>query len=212
MILIPLMTTIGFCQGICPSWQDKPLVIKVFGPWLASEGLLTWAPGEELYFAYGRFFFLVYLDIVAGVMGIQVGARAGQHGHFARRRYQVLLGALGIAALGDFLSYGVGARSELAWRFGFGVEVFSWLGVMAGSVTYGLALLRAPTFPPWMALLVIHGGLLMLVMFFDRSVIMYMPNAQTFPLVIAWMILGVRLILHPTVVHDAQVNRRMRQE
>jgi DNA repair protein RadC len=77
---------------------------------------------------------------------------------------------------------------------GFGVEVFSWIGIVAGSVAYEVALLRARTLPPWMAVLLMLGGLLMLVMFFDRRLIMYMPNAQTLPLVVAWMILGIGLM------------------
>ncbi len=195
VILTPLMATIGFCQGACPSWLDKPLVIRTLGPWLARRGLLTWASGEALYFAYGRFFFLVYLGIMAGVMGIHIRARRGQSTQFARLRYQLLLAALGIAALGDFFSYGVGVVSETAWRIGFMVEVLSWLGIVAGSVLYGLALLRARSLPPWMAVLLMLGGLLMPVMFLDRGLIMYMPNAQTLPLIVAWTILGVSLIV-----------------
>ncbi len=210
-ILTPLMATIGLCQGRCLLWQEQPLVIRMFGPWLASEGMLTWASGEDLYFAYGRFFFLVYLGIMAGVMGIHAVAREGQYHNFARRRYQFLLSALGIAALGDFFSYGVGVISELSWQLGFGVEVLSWLGVVSGSVAYGLALLRARSVPPWMAIVVILGGMLMLGMFFDRSIIMYMPNAQTLPLALAWIILGTRLIIHPTAVHYAQTDHRIHE-
>ena len=75
------------------------------------------------------------------------------------------------------------------------VEVLSWLGIVAGSVLYGLALLRARSLPRWMAVLLILGGLLMPVMFLDRGLIMYMPNAQTLPLIVAWTVLGVSLIV-----------------
>jgi hypothetical protein len=61
-----------------------------------------------LYFGYGRFFFLVYLLILLGLIALLRAHiwRAGQLHQPASRAYGVLLVSLIVAAVGDFASYG----------------------------------------------------------------------------------------------------------
>jgi hypothetical protein len=139
------MATVGFCQGTCSLWADKPCVIRVVGRWLSDSGWFSGAPGDVLYFRYGRLFVLVYLLVIVALVALHhlqvsrsLGAATG-----LRRGYRMLLISLSQAAAGDFFSYGVGVVSEAAWRYGFALEMLSLPGVVAGSVWYGLAVRRA---------------------------------------------------------------------
>lgn len=198
LILSPFMATIGFCQGICGVWVDKPLIIRVVGPWLAQQGWLSFAPGDVLYFTYGRYFFLVYLCIGFGLTGLHQfqTTRAQSIDRFTRFSYWLLLGFLLIAAVGDFVSYGIGVISTRAWSAGFGLEMLAWIGVIAGSVLYGIAMLRVHVMPHWTGWLLIVGAILLPSMFFDRTLVMYWPNAQLLPYSLVWTILGGYQLLH----------------
>ena len=192
LMVSPFMATIGLCNGICASWADKPLIIRAVGPWLAQQGWLSVAPGDVLYFTYGRYFVLVYVCIGLGLTGLhQLQTRYVQSvNRFTRFSYWLLLGSLLIAAGGDFVSYGMGVISPRAWRAGFGLEMFAWMGVIAGSVLYGIAMLRLHVLPPWTGWILMLGGILLPCMFFDRTFVMYWPNAQLLPYSFAWTILG----------------------
>jgi hypothetical protein len=113
----------------------------------------------------------------------------------ARRAYLVLLVSLLVAALGDFTSYGIGVFSQAAWRYGFGVEMLAWLGIMLGSLLYGIALLQQHAFHPVLGWMLILAAILMPATFFDRILVHYAPNAQLLPFAVVWPLVGVYLLV-----------------
>jgi hypothetical protein len=198
--LTPLMATIGICRGPCSSWEDQPLVIRTLGRAAADQGWLSFAPPDTLYFGYGRFFFLVYLLILLGLIALHRAhiRRAAQPHQLASRAYGVLLVSLLVAAIGDFTSYGMGVFSPAAWRYGFGVEMAAWLGVMLGTLLYGTAILKQRALHSSIGWLLILAGLLMPATFFDRMIVHYAPNAQLLPSAVVWPIVGVYLLSSQT--------------
>jgi hypothetical protein len=199
VLLSPFMATIGICDGICVSWADKPLIIRTVGPWLAQHGWLSFAPGNVLYFTYGRYFFLVYLSIGLGLIGLHQSQTryVPSVDRFTRFSYRFLLCFLLIAAVCDFVSYGIGVLSTVAWSVGFGLEMLAWVGITAGSILYGIAMLRLRVMPYWTGWLLMIGAILLPCMFFDRTLVMYWPNAQLLPYSFAWTILGGYQLMHP---------------
>lgn len=195
LTLTPLMATVGICDGACSRWDDKPVVVRIAGPFLADHGLLSFAPSDALYFTYGRFFFLVYLCAAIALAGLHRALLGGARGdRLARVGYRALQCSLLTAALGDFLSYGVGAVSATAWRYGFGLEGVAWAGIVLGSILYGLAMARTRRMPLWTAVLLVAGAVLLPVMFLDRYLVMYWPNAQLLPFCAAWTAVGAYLL------------------
>ena len=195
LTLTPFMATIGICRGYCPFWAGQPLVIRTLGRAAANQGWLSFAAPDTLYFGYGRFFFLVYVLIIFGVIALHRAhiQRVAQPRQLAHQAYRVLLVSLIVAALGDFTSYGIGVFSQAAWRYGFGVEVVAWLGVMLGTLLYGIAILQRRAFHPVIGWLLILAALLMPATFFDRMLVHYAPNAQLLPFAVVWPIVGVYL-------------------
>lgn len=196
LMLTPFMATIGICQGNCPFWEGQPLVIRTLGRVAVDQGWLSLAAPDILYFRYGRFFFLVYVLIILGFIGLHHAHRQRviQSHQLNHRAYVMLLVSLIIAAVGDFTSYGIGVSSQAAWRFGFGVEVVAWLGVMLGTLLYGITILLQHAFHPVMGWLLILAALLMPATFFDRFLVHYAPNAQLLPFAVVWPIVGVYLL------------------
>jgi hypothetical protein len=194
-ILAPFMATIGICESKkCFVWHDKPLVVRTVGQWLAQRGWFDGAVGDNLYFGYGRWFFVVYLCVALAVWAFW--RRKTPAGRLARAGFWLLFASLIISALGDFASYGVGGMgawigadyAKLAWSWGFGVEVIAWLGIVLSSLLLGIACWRV--LPRWLAMTIILGGLLMPVLLLDFWFMNYAPNTQTMPLVLAWAVIG----------------------
>jgi len=197
LTLTPFMATVGICRGICPSWAGQPLVIRTLGRAAANQGWLSFAGPDTLYFGYGRFFFLMYVLIILGCIALHRThiQRVAQPRQLAHRAYRVLLVSLIVAALGDFTSYGIGVFSPAAWRYGFGVEVVAWFGVILGTLLYGIALLQQHAFHPVIGWLLILAAHLMPATFFDRMLVHYAPNAQLLPFAVVWPVVGVYLFL-----------------
>jgi len=196
LTLTPFMATIGICRGRCASWLDQPLIIRTLGRAAADQGWLSFAAPDTLYFGYGRYFFLVYALIMPGLVALHraQSQRVAQQHLLADRAYRLLIGSLMVAALGDFTSYGIGVHYEAAWRYGFGVEVAAWLGVMLGALSYGIAILRQRALHPFIGWLLILAALLMPATFFDRFLVRYAPNAQLLPFAVVWPIVGIYLL------------------
>jgi hypothetical protein len=196
LALTPCMATIGICGGSCSSWEDQPLVVRTLGRVVADQGWLSFAAPDTLYFSYGRFFFLVYVLVILGLMALDRAQiqRVAQQSRRGNRAYQVLLVSLVVAALGDFTSYGIGVFSEAAWRVGFGIEMVAWFGIMLGALLYGIALLQRRAVHPTIVWLLIVAALLMPATFFDKILVQYAPNAQLLPFAVVWPIVGVYLL------------------
>lgn len=193
LALTPFMATIWICSPTCGAWNDEPLVVRTLGRWITERGWLSGPSGDALYFGFGRWFFLVYVGILAAVMSFRGGQSRGAGKRVAPGAipYWVLAGSLGIALFGDVMSYGVGAFWTIAWSAGFGVEVLSWLGVIVGSVWFGVSILRHRSAPAWVGWAIVLGGVMIPVGFFDRAVVQYMPNAQILPLAAIWAAIAV---------------------
>ena len=186
------MATIWICSSACLVWSSRPLVVRTAGRWLVERGWLDLAAHESLYFAYGRLFFVVYLGIIAAVWVLRAAQARDAAATRAAGRIPVrlLIGSLAVACFGNVASYGVGVISELAWSWGFALEVLSWPGVIVGSIWYGISMIRHKTAPAWVAALTILGGLLIPAAFLDQWIVTYMPNAQIVPLALIWAVIA----------------------
>lgn len=70
LILTPFMATIWVYDGGRLVWEQKPLLVRTIGQWLADQGAFTFAAEEVVYHSYGRYFFLVYLLLIPTVMAV----------------------------------------------------------------------------------------------------------------------------------------------
>jgi hypothetical protein len=199
LILTPFMATIWQYNGsLAPFWKFTPLVVRGIGRWWAERGAFTFAAPDIVYFSYGRYFFLVYLLIILGLVALHarlVTAVGGEVPRFYRRSYRLLLFSLLLACLSDFVSYGLGIFSDLLWSYGFGVELISLLGVLLSTLLYGVSLLRLRILPAWAGWLLMTAALLMPVMVVEQVLIAYWPNGPVLPISLAWAILGIYMLM-----------------
>jgi hypothetical protein len=193
-ILTPFMATIWVYNGGFLIWERKPLLVRTIGHWLAERGAFSFADEEVVYFSYGRYFFLVYLLLIPTLMALNGRYNNGNKRH--QRWYKILLGALTVAGISDFVSYGLGIFSEILWRVGFGVEILALLVIIVATVGYGRSLLQQPLTPHWLGWLLIIAAILVPAMFFEQVLAGYWPNSPILPLVLAWAIVGVHLLFH----------------
>lgn len=193
-ILTPFMATIWVLGNGYMVWEQKPLLVRTIGQWLAAQGAFSFAEQEVVYFSYGRYFFLVYLLLIPTLMAF--------HKHFGcedkgcRRWYKILLYALIIAGISDFVSYGLGIFAQFLWQAGFMVELLALATVVVANLFYGRSLLQKPINPRWPGWLLIVAAILVLPMFFERFLSAYWPNSPVLPLVLAWSVIGVYLGFH----------------
>lgn len=194
LILTPFMATIWVYNNGYLIWERQPLLVRTIGQWLAEQGAFDFAPEEVVYFSYGRYFFLVYLLLIPTLMALNGRYSNGNKGQ--QRWYKILLGALTVAGISDFVSYGLGIFSEILWRVGFGVEILALLVIIVATVGYGRSLLQQPLTPHWLGWLLIIAAILVPAMFFEKFLTAYWPNSPVLPLVLAWAIVGVYLLFH----------------
>jgi hypothetical protein len=195
-ILSPLMATVGICTTQCYVWESKPLLVRTLGQYLAGFGVFRAENPDDLYFGFGSFFWIIYFGLVLTVYALhhfQLQRGASSTG-LLRFGYWVLLIGFVICALGDFTSYGIGAFSKIAWSYGFGVEVFSWIAVSLGSICYAIASLRLKLLPSWVAWLILLAGVLLPLTLLDFYLVAYAPNAQLLPVVHLWAAVGIYLL------------------
>lgn len=196
LVLTPFMATAGICDPACADWSTQPMVVRTVGRYLAERGAFDLAGGTSAYFAYGRFFPLVYLGLALGLAALH-GRRARSAAPITpalRWSYRAALGGLVLAGLGDFASYVIGAWSPTAWSVGFGVEVLAWLVAAPGLMAYGLVALRDGAFPTWVGWAVVAAGVGIPLAFLDSGLIRYMPNRHLLVAALMWTALGVFLL------------------
>jgi len=126
-ILTPFMATIWVYDNGRLIWERQPLLVRTIGQWWAERGAFSFAEDEIVYFSYGRYFFLVYLLLIPTLMACH--NRYGGETKGIQRWYKILLVALIVAGVSDFVSYGLGIFSEVLWRAGFGIEMIALLVV-----------------------------------------------------------------------------------
>lgn len=191
LILTPFMATIWVYDGGRLIWEQKPLLVRTIGQWLAEQGAFTFAAEEVVYHSYGRYFFLVYLLLIPTVMAVHHRYATENKRH--RRWYKILSYALLVAAVSDYVSYGLGIFSSFLWQMGFGLEMLALLVVIVASVFYGWACHQQANTPRWLGWLLIVSAILVPPMLFEPVLASYWPNSLVLPLVLAWAGIGVYL-------------------
>lgn len=120
LILTPFMATIWVYDGGRLVWEQKPLLVRTIGQWLADQGAFTFAAEEVVYHSYGRYFFLVYLLLIPTVMAVHHRYATENKRHhcwykillrFARRCHKRLC----FVWSGDFFPHSCG-KWGLAWK------------------------------------------------------------------------------------------------
>ncbi len=192
-LLCVLLTPI---QASIFSRADAPPLVLAAGPLLDLANRIhgTFGPrlGLDEYYLYGRMFFLVYLAVIAGLVGLHALQSRG----VPRERlwFRVVLGGLSLALVGDVVAYwgGSGDISESPVQgLGFTFEMLAVLVVLIGSVFYGRITLRGNVVPTWAAwLLVIAGPAAIPVVFLTN----YIPHGAVLPLSLAMAVVGYFLL------------------
>ncbi len=191
LILTPFMATIWVYDGGRLIWNQQPLLVRTVGRWLAEQGAFAFAAEEVVYHSYGRYFFLVYLLLIPTLMAVHHRYASENKRH--RRWYKILSYALLLAAISDYVSYGLGIFSSFLWQMGFGLEMLALLVVIVASVFYGWGWQQQANTPRWLGWLLIVSAILVPPMFFERALTGYWPNSPVLPLVLAWAGIGVCL-------------------
>ena len=191
VVLTPFMASIWAYEGGTVLWEDKLVLVRIFGPVLEEAGLLSFAPEHIVYFTYGRLYFLVYLLILPGVVAFHAALPQSvqDHGNL-RERYRLLMLGLLVAMLGDIGSYWGGSGSEFngIQAAGAFVELAGLVMILGGSLIYGRGLLKAEVDAKWAAWLLIlsaPAGIL-----FNFLVVFYFPNGPMFFFCLSWIVLG----------------------
>ena len=178
------------------SGAEAPPLVLAAGPLLdlANRTHATLGPplGLDEYYLYGRMFFLVYLAVIAGFIGLHALQSRG----VPRERlwFRVVLGGLSLALIGDVLAYwgGSGDISESPVQgLGFTFEMLAFLVVLIGSVFYGRITLRGHIVPNWAAWLIIVAGPAAIPVVFLTN---YIPHGAVLPLSLAMAVVGYFLL------------------
>lgn len=192
-LLCVLLTPI---QASIFSGADAPPLVLAAGPLLDLANRIHGTFGSRLdldaYYLYGRMFFLVYLGVIAGLVGLHALQSRG----IPRERlwFRVVLGGLSLALFGDVVAYwgGSGDISDSPVQgLEFTFEMLAVLVVLIGSVFYGRITLRGNVVPTWAAwLLVIAGPAAIPVVFLTN----YIPHGAVLPLSLAMAVVGYFLL------------------
>ncbi len=202
-ILTPFMATIWVYGNGFMVWEQKPLLVRTAGQWLAVQGAFDFAEQEVVYFSYGRYFFLVYLLLIPTLMVFH--KRLGCEDKWCQRWYKILLYALLLAGICDFVSYGLGVFAQLLWQVGFMLELLALMVIVVATLFYGRSLLKKPIIPRWPGWLLILAAILVLPMFFEQFLSAYWPNSPVLPLVLTWSVIGLYLGFSPQTVMENPV-------
>lgn len=192
-VLCVLLTPI---QASIYSGDESPPLVLTARPLLDAADRLHAAFGPRLdlnmYYFYGRMFFLVYLAAIVGLVGLHT-----LHSRGVRRErmwFRLVVGGLVLALVGDVVAYwgGRGDISESPVQgLGFTVEMLAVLVVLIGSVFYGRITLRENVIPNWAAwLFPIAGPTAILVVLLTG----YIPHGAMLPFSLATAVAGYFLL------------------
>jgi hypothetical protein len=174
-------------RAIAPGWSQavQPLLVKA----------LTFADPAQVYQAYGRVFPLVFLLLLAGLLGLEADCLArGQNA--PRTGFRMALIGLILMAFGSLADYWTGPAGPLipepgsaAWMFSFvvGFEVGA-LVYLAGAVWLGLSALRGSWLPGWLAWTLLAAPLLGCLL--SLWGIRHIPGGFVLPVSLSWIGVG----------------------
>lgn len=165
-------------------------------PWVAAwagvlrpvlEPLLTFASPEVVYLAYGKFFSLVVLGWMAGLLALHA-RQAASAGRLEKWGFRVAFAGGVMGFLGSIGAYWIGS----VW---WGVVNVSFLAFMVpalllfgtGFPLFGIGTLRAKTAPRAGAWLLVAGGLPGMVLL---VIALGQLTLALLPINVAWVILG----------------------
>jgi hypothetical protein len=165
-------------------------------PWVAAwagtlrpilEPLLTFAPPEVVYLTYGKFFSLMVLGWMAGLLALHA-RRAASAGRLERWGFRVAFTGTVLGTLGGIGAYWIGS----VW---WGAVGFSFLAFMVpalllfgiGFPLFGIGALRAKVAPRLGAWLLIIGGLPGMILL---NILLGQLSLGLLLLNLAWVVLG----------------------
>ena len=192
VVLTPFMASIWAFEGGTAVWEDKlQWLVRIFGPVLEQAGFLTFAPEHVVYYTYGRFYFLVYLLILGGVIAFHAALpQSVQDYGNLRERYRLLILGLSIALVGDIGGYLGNSEPDFnsIQAAGAFIEIVGLIVILGGSLIYGRGLLKAgidPHWPAWLLILSAPAGILGMFL-----LVYYFPNGPMFFFCSTWIVLG----------------------
>ena len=168
-------------------------------PWVASwagalkprlEPLLTFAPPEDVYLTYGKFFSLMVLGWMAGLLALHA-YQAASAGRLERWGFRVALTGTVLGTLGGIGAYWIGS----VWREAVDLSFVAFLVPMLllvgiGFPLFGIGVLRAKMAPRLGAWLLIIGGLPGMLLL---NILLGQLTLGLLLLNLAWVVLGYSL-------------------
>jgi hypothetical protein len=137
---------------------------------------------------FGRMFVCVYLLALIG-LPIVHERQAGALTHDEQVWYAGLRAALLLTLICDLAAYWAGGDLSAVAAMGFTFELAGLLGLLAASVGYGRARLRARAMPAWASWLLILAGPMAVP---SVWAIGYLPHAAMLPFSIVLAVVGLR--------------------
>ena len=165
-------------------------------PWVAAwagslrpilEPLLTFAPPEDVYLTYGKFFSLMVLGWMAGSLALHA-RQAASAGQLEKWGFRVAFAGTVLGTLGGIGTYWIGS----VW---WGAVDFSFVAFMVptlllfgvGFPLFGIGTLRAKVAPRLGAWLFIIGGLPGMILL---NIVLGQLTLALLPINLAWVVLG----------------------
>lgn len=165
-------------------------------PWVAAwagalrpvfEPLLTFAPPETVYLTYGKFFSLVVLGWMAGLLALH-RRQAARAGRLERWGFRLAFAGTVLGTFGGVGAYWVGSIWWSAVGFSFlAFMVPTLLLVGVGFPLFGVGTLRAGVAPRSGAWLLVAGGLPGMILL---ALALGQLTLALLPINVAWVVLG----------------------
>jgi hypothetical protein len=157
-----------------------------------------WTSYSDMYLAYGRAYFLVYLGCLVGLMGLNAQRkRSSGQSTTEKLSIGITFAGLALSLVGDILAYWgdvLGGELVAGGEFttiqadGFIIEMLGLLLLLVGSVFLGVTYLRANVLPrslAWLLILAGPGGVLLSAL--------HAPSGTMLLFCFAWVALGYAL-------------------
>lgn len=168
-------------------------------PWVATwagalrpilEPLLTFAPPEVVYLTYGKFFSVMVLGWMAGLLALHA-RQAASAGRLERWGFRVAFTGTVLGTLGGIGAYWIGSVWWGVVGFSFGAFMVPALLLFGiGFPLFGIGALRAKVARRLGAWLLIVGGLPGMILL---NIVLGQLTLALLPINLAWVVLGYAL-------------------